>query len=71
MKYIVDEARLTDIANAIRGKTGGTQALTLEQMPVEIASISGNQGFWGEGVEIIALGGVALTITAQDYELTG
>lgn len=47
MKYIVDEARLTDIANAIRGKTGGTQALTLDQMPVEIASISGGSG--GDG----------------------
>jgi hypothetical protein len=41
MKYIVDESKLTDIADAIRGKTGGTQALTLDQMPTEISGISG------------------------------
>lgn len=31
--------KLTDIADAIRGKTGGTEPLTLAQMPGEIAAI--------------------------------
>lgn len=35
------DSALTDIANAIRTKTGGTDPLTLEQMPSEIESISG------------------------------
>lgn len=33
------DSALTDIANAIRTKTGGTDPLTLEQMPGEIANI--------------------------------
>lgn len=33
------DSALTDIANAIRTKTGGTDALTLEQMPSEIEGI--------------------------------
>lgn len=33
--------KLTDIADAIRAKTGKTDRLTLEQMPEEIASIQG------------------------------
>lgn len=35
------DSALTDIANAIRTKTGGTDPLTLEQMPSEIEGISG------------------------------
>ena len=42
---VVDSAALdtalTDIADAIRTKTGGTDPLTIEQMPSEIESISG------------------------------
>ncbi len=34
--------KLTAIADAIRAKTGGTAALTLEQMPTEIAGIKGS-----------------------------
>lgn len=33
--------KLTAIANAIRAKTGGTATMTLDEMPTEIASISG------------------------------
>lgn len=33
--------KLTAIADAIRGKTGGTEELTLDRMAVEIAGISG------------------------------
>ena len=35
------DTALTDIADAIRTKTGGTDPLTIEQMPSEIESISG------------------------------
>lgn len=40
--------KLTAIGNAIREKTGGTDLLTLDQMPAEIASISTGGG----GIEI-------------------
>ena len=36
--------KLTAIADAIRGKTGGTEELTLDQMATEIAGISGGSG---------------------------
>lgn len=36
--------KLTAIANAIRSKTGKTEAMTLDQMPTEIESISGGSG---------------------------
>lgn len=35
--------KLTEIANSIRAKTGGTEPLTLDQMATEIKSISGNE----------------------------
>lgn len=35
------DAALTDIANAIRAKTGKTDPLTIEQMPSAIKGISG------------------------------
>lgn len=37
-------AKLDDIGDAIRAKTGGTAKLTLDEMPDEIASISGGGG---------------------------
>lgn len=43
-KYFVKEESLTAIADAIREKTGKTDALTLDQMPAEIAGINGNDG---------------------------
>lgn len=36
--------KLTAIADAIRGKTGGTEGLTLDQMAMEIEGISGGGG---------------------------
>lgn len=36
--------KLTAIADAIRAKTGGTEPLSLDEMPTEIASISGGGG---------------------------
>ena len=38
------DGKLTAIADAIRGKTGGADALTLEQMAAAIAGISGGGG---------------------------
>lgn len=38
------DGKLTAIADAIRGKTGGTDALTLEQMAAAIGGISGGGG---------------------------
>lgn len=47
--------KLTAIANAIRGKTGKTESLTLEQMAAEIAGIEGGGG--GYTLEDIAQSG--------------
>lgn len=35
----IDDTKLTAIADAIRGKTGGTDEITLDAMPTEIAAI--------------------------------
>ena len=44
------DAALTDIADAIRAKTGKTDSLTKEQMPSEIERISGGGASTAEGV---------------------
>jgi hypothetical protein len=44
--------KLTAIANAIREKTGGTELLTLDQMPTEIAGIETGGG--GSGGDVPA-----------------
>ena len=50
--------KLTNIANAIRSKTGKTDSLTLDEMPTEIEAISGGGGYtteeneYGETVKI-------------------
>lgn len=38
-QYVVNGEKLTAIADAIRTKTGGTEVLTLDQMPTEITEI--------------------------------
>jgi hypothetical protein len=43
--------KLTAIANAIREKTGGTELLTLDQMPTEIAGIETGGGGGGAIIE--------------------
>lgn len=54
------DAALTDIADAIRAKTGKTDPLTLEQMPSEIEGISAGDPFAGlEMVSSFAYGGGA------------
>ena len=42
-------AKMTAIADAIRGKTGGTSPLTLDQMAAQIASIASGGG-GGDGL---------------------
>ena len=44
MKYKIDSETLTDIADAIRAKTGESGSMTPLEMPDEIASISGGGG---------------------------
>jgi hypothetical protein len=43
-KYTLDSSTLTNIADAIRTKTGGSSQITPLEMPTEIASISGGGG---------------------------
>ena len=56
--------KLTAIGDAIRAKTGGTQKLTLDEMPTQIASISGggSEPAVIEALDITSNG----TYTAQD-----
>lgn len=72
------DAKLTAIAEAIRAKTGKTDALTLEQMLTEIASIQsggstieGGTGsaLLGTIVETVALRGVEVSVTAETFYL--
>ena len=44
MRYEIEGQRLTDIADAIRGKTGKSATITPEDMPDEIASIETSGG---------------------------
>lgn len=47
MKYAINDTTLIAIGDAIREKTGKTDAMTPEQMPTEIAAITGG-GSGGE-----------------------
>lgn len=42
--YLIHDSTLEDIADAIRAKTGGSSLIAPEDMPSEIASISGGGG---------------------------
>lgn len=46
MPYVIQDQTLTDIADAIREKTGKTDAMTPLQMPDEILSIQGGDSEW-------------------------
>lgn len=46
MAYVIQDQTLTDIADAIREKTGKTDAMTPLQMPDEILSIQGGDSEW-------------------------
>ena len=45
--------KLTAIADAIRGKTGKTEEMTLDQMPLEIAGIVAGGGF--PNIEVVTI----------------
>ena len=47
--------KMTAIANAIRGKTGGTDPLTLDQMAEAIAGIESGGGGLPEGMNAFLL----------------
>lgn len=59
-EYLVHDASLTAIADAIRAKSGGTDKLTLAQMPGKIAAISGGGTTYVVGVP------VSFTLTGWD-----
>ena len=52
MDYKISGERLTSIANAIRGKTGKEDSLTLEQMVTEIEGIEAGGGAAPDGMEV-------------------
>lgn len=56
--------KLTAIADAIREKTGKSDAMTLEQMPAEIAEISGGGKYEVKKVVNIAM---AVSVMAEEY----
>jgi hypothetical protein len=63
--------KLTAIANAIRAKTGKTEPLTLDQMPTEIASISGggsSGGLLTGEIDIpVLVPQISFEVTAEHY----
>ena len=66
--------KLTAIADAIRGKTGGTDGLTLDQMATEIAGIEAGGG--GGGIGAVKFLDVDITVEAStttkvDYVVDG
>lgn len=72
-KYFVEDTSLTAIADAIRGKIGGADPLTLDQMPTEIAGI---QAGGGGGIGAIKFVDEDITVeestsTAVTYTIDG
>ena len=53
-KVIVSREKLVSIANAVREKTGGTESLTLDEMPVSIAGVGGAVGELSQYVKFLA-----------------
>ena len=66
-KYVIDSETLTDIADAIRAKTGDSASMTPLEMPDEIASISGGGGGYFELLEEIT---VTEDVRAVNIDLT-
>lgn len=44
-RYSIEDTTLTNIANAIRSKTGGTESIMVSDMPDQISSISGTKSW--------------------------
>jgi hypothetical protein len=61
--------KLTAIADAIRAKTGGTAALTLDQMPTEIANIqTGGSGGKGDPIVCETVVDIAAVVSVESFE---
>ena len=58
--------KLSNIADAIRSKTGKNEEMTLDEMPNEIESISGGDGSPFVIKKEINIG-AAVSVTAEDY----
>ena len=53
MKYLIEEATLTGIADAVRGKKGTSDLIPVSNLATEIANIQGGSGEYinAEGVK--------------------
>lgn len=60
-EYMIQGDTLSAIANAIRGKTGGSDPISPEQMATEISNIASGGGGLPEGISAIASGILAPT----------
>ena len=47
-RYSIEDTTLTNIANAIRSKTGSTESIMVSDMPDQISSISGGVKSWND-----------------------
>lgn len=63
-EYLIKDRSLTGIADAIRAKTGGTEAITIDQMISEIASLSASASITASG-EIFPTEDITSTITIE------
>ena len=66
MKYKIDSETLTDIADAIRAKTGDSASMTPLEMPDEIASISGGGDNWSQYIRRLTNTFYPLSNTAEE-----
>ena len=74
---VTKRSQLTDIADAIRAKTGKSDEITLNDMPVEISEIGGGRAsamtvsITAEGstttIEVPMNISVAVSVAAEDY----
>ena len=63
-EYLIKDRSLTGIADAIRAKTGGTEAITIDQMISAIASLSASASITASG-EICPTEDITSTITIE------
>ena len=60
-EYMIQGETLSSIADAIRGKTGGTDPISPEQMAAEIGNIQAGGGGLPDGISALASGIIAPT----------
>lgn len=63
-KYVIEETTLTNTANAIREKTGKTDAITPTNFATEIASIQGGGGSANEYFDLVVESGTQIYRTS-------